>query len=115
MWWSRGLAAIVLAAALAGCGFRPMYKESAAGDTTVADFSDVMIAQPEDRRDQLLRNDLLDLLTPLGSPSRPRYLLAYKLTESTSAVRSEERRVGTGWVSQCKTRGWAAPTKKNNK
>src|SRR3546814_14263023 len=70
-----------------------MYKESAAGDTTVAEFSDVMIAQPEDRRDQLLRNDLLDLLTPLGSPSRPRYLLAYKITESISAVfttRSEE-------------------------
>src|SRR3546814_15274379 len=70
-----------------------MYKESAAGGTTVAEFSDVMIAQPEDRRDQLLRNDLLDLLTPHGSPSRPRYLLAYKITESISAVfttRSEE-------------------------
>lgn len=93
MWWSRSLAAIALAAALAGCGFRPMYKEGPTGTTTVAEFSDVMIAQPEDRRDQLLRNDLVDLLTPLGSPSRPRYLLSYKITESISAVfttRSEE-------------------------
>src|SRR3546814_14495655 len=117
MWWSRGLAAIVLAAALAGCGFRPMYKESAAGDTTVAEFSDVMIAQPEDRRDQLLRTDLLDLLTPLGSPSRPRYLLAYKITESISAVfttrseRSEERRVGKECVSTCRSR-WSPYHKK---
>lgn len=93
MWWSRTCAAIVLAAALVGCGFRPMYKEGAAGTPTVAEFSDVMVAQPEDRRDQLLRNDLVDLLTPLGSPSRPRYLLTYKITESISAVfttRSEE-------------------------
>jgi LPS-assembly lipoprotein len=93
MWWSRTLAAVVLAAALAGCGFRPMYKQTSAGGDTVSDFSDVIIAQPEDRRDQLLRNDLLDLLTPGGSPDRPRYLLEYRIDESIGAVfttRSEE-------------------------
>jgi LPS-assembly lipoprotein len=93
MWWSRPLAAVVLAAALVGCGFKPMYRESSDNGTTAAEFAYVSIAQPEDRRDQLLRNDLLDLLTPLGSPDRPRYLLEYKVDESIGAVfttRSEE-------------------------
>lgn len=95
MWWSRPLAIIVLAAALAGCGFRPMYKQSVAdgsGDT-IDSFADIIVAQPEDRRDQLLRNNLVDLLTPLGSPDRPKYLLDFKITESIGAVfttRSEE-------------------------
>lgn len=94
MWWSRRLAIALLAAALAGCGFRPMYKQdtSSTGNTVDA-FSDILIEQANDRRDQLLRNDLLDLLTPLGSPDRPKYMLVYKVTESIGAVfttRSEE-------------------------
>jgi LPS-assembly lipoprotein len=93
MWWSRSLAAIALAAALAGCGFKPMYRESSDNGTTAAEFAFVSIAQPEDRREQLLRNNLLDLLTPLGSPDHPRYLLEYRVDESIGAVfttRSEE-------------------------
>ena len=94
MSWSRSIAAIALAAVLAGCGFRPMYKEPVSGsDTVSSEFADIAIIQPEDRRDQLLRNDLLDLLTPHGSPDRPRYLLEYKLQESIGAVfttRTEE-------------------------
>ena len=95
MWWSKPLALIALTAALAGCGFRPMYKQPVVGGNgdTIDAFSDIMVEQPKDRRDQLLRNNLLDLITPLGSPDRPEYMLSYNIDESVAAVfttRSEE-------------------------
>jgi len=92
MWWSRLCAALLLAAVLAGCGFRPLYKQDAS-DRAIEDFANLAVMQPEDRRDQLLRNSLLDLLTPHGESERPRYLLEYKIQESIGAVfttRSEE-------------------------
>ncbi|WP_341703701.1 hypothetical protein [Ferrovibrio sp.] len=93
MSWSRAASILLLGAALAGCGFQPLYRQGGAGQTVIAEFADIAIRQPDDRRDQLLRDQLLDMLTPRGTPSRPRYLLEYKITESIGAVfttRSEE-------------------------
>lgn len=96
MSWSshlRMLAVGLLLAGLAtGCGFRPLYKQTS-NTNTVQDFSQISIAQPDDRPSQLLRNSLLDILTPLGQPDRPLYRLEYRMTESVSSVfvtRSEE-------------------------
>lgn len=96
MSWSRPLrplfGSLLLVALLAGCGFRPLYKQT--GNThTVQEFSQVSIAQPEDRPSQQLRNHLLDILTPHGQPDRPLYRLEYRITESLGSVfvtRSEE-------------------------
>lgn len=96
MSWSRPAAAALLLAlllpALAGCGFRPLYGRDVGGDV-VPEFSQIVIEQPNDRGEQLFRNRLLDILTPKGTPDRPRYLLKYKITESLGSVlvtRSEE-------------------------
>ncbi|QDO96584.1 hypothetical protein FNB15_04525 [Ferrovibrio terrae] len=96
MSWSsqiRTLAiSLLLAGVVAGCGFRPLYKQTGNTDT-VRDFSQISIAQPEDRPSQQLRNFLLDSLTPYGQPDRPLYRLEYRLTESVGSVfvtRSEE-------------------------
>jgi LPS-assembly lipoprotein len=96
MSWSRQLrpllGILLVAGLLAGCGFRPLYKQTGNTDT-VKDFSQISIAQPEDRPSQQLRNFLLDALTPHGQPDRPLYRLEYRLTESLGSVfvtRAEE-------------------------
>jgi LPS-assembly lipoprotein len=96
MSWSRRLrpllGILLVAGLLAGCGFRPLYKQTGNTDT-VKDFSQISIAQPEDRPSQQLRNFLLDALTPHGQPDRPLYRLEYRLTESLGSVfvtRAEE-------------------------
>jgi len=96
MSWSRLLrtlaVSLLLAGVAAGCGFRPLYKQTSNTDT-VKEFSQISIAQPEDRPSQQLRNYLLDTLTPYGQPDRPLYRLEYRLTEALGSVfvtRSEE-------------------------
>ncbi|MEK9967594.1 MAG: LPS assembly lipoprotein LptE [Ferrovibrio sp.] len=96
MSWSdlpRTLLTCLLAAGLLGaCGFRPLYKQTDNTDT-VREFSQISIAQPEDRPSQQLRNYLLDALTPYGQPDRPVYRLDFRITESVGSVfvtRSEE-------------------------
>lgn len=94
MSWSRavGLSLLLALPVLAGCGFRPLYG-SGDGADVVPEFSQIAIAQPDDRGEQLLRNRLLDILTPKGSPDRPRYMLTYRITESVGSVfvtRTEE-------------------------
>lgn len=82
-----------VAVALAGCGFKPLYGRNSGGGEVVPEFSQIYIEQPEDRTAQQLRNALLDLLTPRGTPERPRYLLTYTINESVGSVfitRSEE-------------------------
>ena len=86
------IAAVALAGLLTGCGFRPLYQQDSSS-ASVAQFSQILIAQPEDRVSQQLRNHLLDMLTPRGAPDRPLYLLDYRITESVGSVfvtRSEE-------------------------
>lgn len=96
MSWSKPFrmlaVSLLLAGVVAGCGFRPLYKQT--GNTgTVQEFSQISIAQPEDRPSQQLRNYLLDSLTPYGQPDRPLYRLEYRLIETVGSVfvtRTEE-------------------------
>jgi LPS-assembly lipoprotein len=91
-------AALVLAllAALAGCGFEPLYGES--GSATQADLSRVRIAAIQDSPDtfgrnapvargaQELRNFLIDRVTPRGAPVAPLYELRATLAESKAIL-----------------------------
>ncbi len=93
MSWSRLICLLaLLSAGLAGCGFKPLYRQDGAGGA-VPQFSQISITQPEDRISQQLRNHLLDMLTPKGSPDRPLYILDYRIAESIGSVfvtRSDE-------------------------
>lgn len=82
--------AVGLLAAVAGCGFRPLYwKDSGA---TSAELGAIKIEPIADRTGQILRNHLLDKLNPSGSPAAPRYILKVKLTEAKRelAIRVDE-------------------------
>lgn len=70
----RTLATLLLLLAVA-CDFRPVFVANAPVHTEMAAVEIALIA---DRTGQLLRNRLLDRLTPTGIP---RYLLSVQLTE----------------------------------
>jgi len=95
MWWSRRhlLAFLLLALlpGLNGCGFKPLYGQQ--DDITVEEFRRIVIEQPENRLTQQIRNHLLDMLTPLGTPEQPLYRLELKAVETVASVlvtRSDE-------------------------
>jgi LPS-assembly lipoprotein len=83
------LAAVALAAS--GCGYKPVYGEQSAatvGDGARASLASVRVSGIADRRGQLLRNYLLDRMTPRGEPAVPRYVLAVTTTETTRTTDS---------------------------
>ena len=90
---AAGGAAMLLAlmvAGPAGCGFRPLYGETTGSSAeTLAAIRIDLIA---DRSGQVMRNMLLERLTPTGPPSHPAYALSVALTESKRelALRKDE-------------------------
>jgi len=64
---------------LGACGFQPLHAERGG---QAADLAAIQVGQIPDRIGQQLRNHLLDILTPRGSPRKPRYFLSVKLTEN---------------------------------
>ncbi len=73
----------------AACGFRPVY---GGGAPVRADMAAVEIALIADRPGQLLRNALLDRLSPKGAAQSPRHVLVVELSESKQnlAIRRDD-------------------------
>jgi LPS-assembly lipoprotein len=59
---------------VSGCGFEPLYGQRQRG-VTLTETSLVAVAPIPERVGQLVRNELIDRLNPLGEPDRPRYRL----------------------------------------
>lgn len=74
---------------LAACGFRPLYGEKALTPEVSAEMALIEIRPIDDRIGLILRNELLDLLTPLGTPAQPRYVLAVNLAEARQGLAVE--------------------------
>jgi LPS-assembly lipoprotein len=92
----RSLAAFLLVAALAGCGFQPMHaRPPAAGAETGeskiaarpaarAELAAIAVAPIADSSGQMLRNELTFLFAARGESVAPRYGLDVTLTETIS-------------------------------
>jgi LPS-assembly lipoprotein len=77
------LALGLAATAVSSCGFRPLYGSQGVRNGSVkADLSSVAISQISNRAGQILRNRLVDKMTPTGQPATPAYRLSVRLTES---------------------------------
>lgn len=73
---------LVIGLLLASCGFHPLFSSHENdGPSVAADFQNVRVATIESRSGQVLRNDLIDTLTPQGEPARPIYTLTIRLEE----------------------------------
>ena len=67
-------------AATTGCGFEPLYGR--VGDVSIADdLASIRIMPIANRAGQILRNHLLDGLTPRGEPQQAAYVLRVELFE----------------------------------
>jgi len=86
MWWSRAfLLTAILLLGPTGCGFRPLYGKHQSTAATEL-LAEIRIGQIIDRNGQMLRNDLIDRLTPQGEPANPKYSLVVVLTESMAGL-----------------------------
>lgn len=80
------LLGLLLAAAVASgsCGFRPLYGTD--GRAASGELDAIQVAALPGRLGQVVRNGLLDRLTPFGEPANPRYGLSVQLSESKQGV-----------------------------
>jgi LPS-assembly lipoprotein len=74
-------AAVLACLVVSGCGFEPLLGRSQAAYETQESLAAIRIPPLNDRSGQVLRNALLDQLTPLGQPAKPRFVLSIRLTE----------------------------------
>jgi len=88
MWWlkhfPRTLSLLVLVALLSGCSFRPLYlkgKQNPQPELAAIDVRPIV-----DREGQILRNLLLDQLTPKGSSADPVYVLDVSVKSSIRSL-----------------------------
>ena len=90
MFYSKiNIALVAFGVLLSGCGFEPLYVEKKSTsdwyydsefDTGIRDeMASVKIELIQDRIGQLIRNDLLDKLTPKGEVKSPKYI--HKVTK----------------------------------
>lgn len=91
MWW-RSLAVCVTAAALAGCGFAPLYGER---EGVRGMLARVEVAPVADRIGQQLHNALLLALPPRQAGEPPAYRLRLTLEETRQRLGVEEHAVAT--------------------
>jgi LPS-assembly lipoprotein len=81
MLFFRIFSLLCLCCFVTGCGFHPLYMPIQ-GSSRVA--VPIKIATIQERDGQILRNYLVDLLTPAGAPQYPQYILQVSLTDVIS-------------------------------
>lgn len=88
--WSFRVAILAAVAVIAACGFRPLHAPG--GGAVPATLSGIEIAPISDRLGQVVRNHLLDRLTPRGAPSSPRYriVVSLRVTKEGLAIARDE-------------------------
>ena len=83
-----GLCAVMLSGAvvLGACGFEPMMAVRQDKTTVSDELSRIRIAYIDNRAGQILRNSLIDSLTPRGEPSQAKYTLVIKIVEPRQSL-----------------------------
>ncbi|MCE9523747.1 MAG: hypothetical protein K8S25_15120 [Alphaproteobacteria bacterium] len=81
---------LVAAASVSACGFRPLYATGTTPDGMDAYFSQVFVEPIPGRQGVHLRNQMLDALTPDGTPSSAAYRLSIKLEDVKEGLAIQE-------------------------
>lgn len=91
MWLSRKSAVVLLLLLLPGaCGFQPLYRDKGANAHVLAALAGIYVEPINGRTGQIVRNHLLDILTPRGVPSKPEFRLSVKLSEIKKGLAIEQ-------------------------
>lgn len=83
MWFIKPFSMLCVFSLVTACGFQPLYTPIR-GTNHVA--APIKIATIPDRDGQILRNYLVDLLTPEGPPQKPLYILQIELTDAIANI-----------------------------
>ena len=94
MSWSKTILAAGLLL-LMGCGFQPLYGRQADAPAISDQLALIYVDPIESRAGQILRNHLLDRLTPLGARADARYRLSVDLRFSQQSVALEKDKTVT--------------------
>lgn len=89
----RVFAALLCAGLVSGCGFQPLLGRSPEGGNVPDSLAAIRISPIPDRSGQILRNALLDSLTPRGAAAvATRYVLTVRIQEprQTIALRRDD-------------------------
>ena len=88
MSWSSGSAALLLllGLGLGGCGFRPLYARPDTPGSVPASLAGIEVDEIKSRSGFMVRDRLLDLISPSGPPGQPHYKLTVTLNETESAL-----------------------------
>lgn len=82
--------ALAAAAALSGCGFRPLYAVGTTPEGVSSYFSQVFVEPIPGRQGVHLRNQMMDALTPEGTPGSAAYRLSIKLDDIKEGLAIKE-------------------------
>jgi len=83
MWSFKLLFSLSLCLFMTACGWQPLY--TTPEDSTTVSYS-LKIATIPDRHGQILRNFLVDMMIPEGTPPEPKYILKVVLTEEIAGI-----------------------------
>ena len=87
---ARAVLAAALALSLAGCGFRPLYAVGTTPEGMSTYFNQVFVEPIPGRQGVHLRNQLLDAMTPGGTPTNSAYRLAVELKDQKEGLAIQE-------------------------
>jgi len=86
MWLSKLLTSALLLLMVGACGFQPLYGRTGDNAKVQAQLSQTYILPIAGRTGQILRNNLLDRVTPTGIPKSAAYQLKVDLDAKKSGV-----------------------------
>ena len=87
MLWSKTTVLAIFLLAVTACGFKPLYGTDKAGlSDPQAELATVRVSDIPDRLGQLVRNQLVDYLSPTGHASQKRYDLKVSLSLSSEGI-----------------------------
>ncbi len=69
---------VIVAALLAGCGYKPLYGTASNGQGIASQLSSISIQETDTRVGQLIRNNLLSSMRPAGTAQQDLYSLVIK-------------------------------------
>ncbi|HAJ46821.1 MAG TPA: hypothetical protein DCL54_09610 [Alphaproteobacteria bacterium] len=85
-----GLALSACALVLSACGFRPLYATESTPAGVATYFGQIYVEEMTGRTGLVLRNQLMDAFTPLGTPGASAFRLTVKLEEKREGLAIQE-------------------------
>ncbi len=86
MWLSKLFSSLIILLLVGACGFQPLYGKTGSNAKVQAQLSQTYVLPIDGRTGQILRNNLLDRVTPNGVPVKAQYRLSVKLSSKKSGV-----------------------------